>query len=110
APGGGMLASGLTGLYAVNDQDGELISDTRFCQALVATSDTQALCADPTGGLSLIEPSAPTAPAPATLAPELFGKVPTSVWAQATAAWGSGPTDVWRPPLDHFDGATWTTH
>jgi hypothetical protein len=37
-----------------------------------------------------------------------WGTVPPTVWANAPAAWGSGPNDVWRTPLEHFDGNAWT--
>jgi hypothetical protein len=108
APSGGMIASTTSGLYAVPAQGTEKISNAK-CRALVATSDAEALCAHASGGLSLIRPGEPATDEPDQLAPDRFGSVPIEVWAQSIAAWGTGPSDVWRAPLDHFDGTTWST-
>jgi hypothetical protein len=108
APGGGMIASGSSGLFAVRAQGSEKVSDSK-CRALVPTNDREALCAHASGGLSLIRPGEPAGDAPPEqLAPDRFGRVPIEIWAQSIAAWGTGPNDVWRAPLDHFDGATWS--
>ncbi len=37
-----------------------------------------------------------------------WGTVPAKLWAKSPAAWGSGPNDVWRATLEHFDGERWT--
>lgn len=33
---------------------------------------------------------------------------PPEIWANATAAWGNAADDVWRTPLEHYDGRAWT--
>ncbi len=33
---------------------------------------------------------------------------PPEIWANATAAWGTAADDVWRTPVEHYDGRAWT--
>jgi len=35
--------------------------------------------------------------------------VPVALWADSDVAWGTGASDVWRAPLEHFDGTAWAT-
>jgi hypothetical protein len=36
--------------------------------------------------------------------------VPTEIWADGHVAWASSETDVWRGPLEHFDGVEWVDY
>ena len=110
SPAESLLISGLDGLYTLTDQGRQKVSDIR-CQALVPTGDDAALCADFSGGLTRIHPSEPFTDGPVQpLGAAWFGAVPTPVWARSDAAWGSSASDVWRAPLEHFDGLEWTSH
>lgn len=56
------------------------------------------------GGAIEVSPTTPTYPA---FAGTTFSSQPTPVWAQTTVAWAMSQTDIWRSPLDHFEGRTW---
>jgi len=110
SPTGGFLAQGEEGLLMVSDGGGEKVASA-YCWQLVPTSNEAALCANVSGGLSLIRPGIMAEAEPTQALPEArFGHVPTTIWARAYAAWGSGPRDVWRNQLEHFDGASWSSH
>lgn len=72
------------------------------------------LCAGEAGGLSFISASkggtieaSPGVPTFEPYLAETFTSQPTPVWAQTNEAWATSPTDVWRAPLEHYNGRIW---
>jgi hypothetical protein len=87
------------------------------CEAAVRWDQNTVVCAPQRGGLVYLDVNADgelvTSDNGATFAPfdiASFGTLPAPVWAQTAEAWASDVGDVWRAPLEHFDGSTWTSH
>lgn len=83
------------------------------CNAVYRGQNSTALCASSTGGLVALkvdeqaELVLPPKPTSAAFDANSFGAYPTPIWARAPEAWAASPNDVWRAPLEHFDGLTW---
>lgn len=116
SPDGQLWKSSYERIASFDDEDASL-NNTIACNATVAWDDQTVLCARVTGGLSYLSPgmdgalleSQPTLKRDA-LDPQVFGALPTQVWAQDATAWASAVDDVWKAPLDHYDGVTWRSY
>jgi len=112
-PGGQLWGSASDGVFAFADPSRKITAEP--CIAAVTWDATTIQCRKYNGGLSYISLDGADAysvlpdanPAPLYL-PETFGTVPTAVFAAADVAWGTSGSDVWRAPLEHYDGTTWT--
>jgi hypothetical protein len=87
------------------------------CVSAVTWDDDTMLCAAGKGGLTYIDVTADGYITSLSGGVEVtsydattFGTVPTPVWAQTAEAWAAAADDVWRAPLEHFDGRRWTDH
>jgi hypothetical protein len=86
------------------------------CTVTVAWDNQTVLCSRLSGGLSYLTPGEggllverQPIPEREALDPKAFGESPTPVWAQDATAWAASVNDVWKMPLDHYDGATWAS-
>lgn len=90
------------------------VPDGVTCAAAINWDRRTVLCADERGGLNFITAltdgsivAAPGWPTFPPHLPETFETQPTPVWAHRNEAWGVSATDVWRAPLEHYDGSRW---
>lgn len=114
-PDGRLWQSGETGLAVFGEEASE--SGAVACETTAPWDEETVLCAKAFGGLGYLSVAkdgelidAPESDAPEVYNPELFGTLPTPVWGQTPVAWAANASDVWRAPLEHFDGRTWSTH
>lgn len=111
-PDGRYLSSGPDGLYAFDAEGSRLISSVG-CSLLANLEGGNLRCASQSDELFELEPSATrdmTSASEPLLEPTRYGSLPTGLWAGDISAWGPAPDDVWRAPLDHYDGETWTSY
>lgn len=115
-PDGELWFSADGSLFHFNETTPLVSSPDTNCTVVAAPEADEILCSEVRGGLTRISAAEGTLVAsipgptfPATL-PDTFGTQPVPVWAQATTAWAAAADDVWRAPLEHFDGSQWLSH
>ncbi len=103
--------------FAVFGEEEASVSSAISCESTVPWDKDTVLCAKVFGGLGYLSVDevgelveAPSSATQAPYAPELFGSMPTPVWAQTPITWAADASDVWRAPLEHFDGRTWRSY
>lgn len=114
-PNGQLWMASDDGVHSLEDADGRLAADVT-CSSAVTWDVSTVLCADSSAGFTFVtaeengEISATRGwPVLAPYDDGTFATYPTPVWAQAPEAWGPAADDVWRAPLEHYDGKTWTS-
>lgn len=106
APDGRLLVAAHDGLRTL---DGQLVS-AQTCSKVQAAASGEQYCLVSGGGFVPLDLERSEPDAPVQLDLTLFDEVPPSIWAGGKPAWGSSETDIWRAPLQHFDGVAWTEH
>jgi hypothetical protein len=105
--------AGEDGVFSFDETQSKVPSEVT-CGVAINWDTHTVLCAAYGGGLNFVTASddgvidtAPGLPAFPAYAAETFGQQPVPVWAQANEAWGLSPSDVWRAPLEHYNGRSW---
>lgn len=112
APDGRFMTSTADGMYAFDAHGAQQVSNVG-CGMLVNVGNERLRCTAGSRGLldlQLTTHFVPETPSETKLDPKLFGTIPTRLWAGDESAWATSATDVWKGPLQHFDGESWTSY